>query len=72
MIYFLELIDLIIEKNGKLFPIEIKKATNPDKKAIKNFSVIPDDIIGEGAVICLANEDYPITKNINAIPVSYV
>lgn len=65
-------IDLIIEKNGKLFPIEIKKATNPDKKAIKNFSVIPDDIIGEGAVICLANEDYPITRNINAIPVGYV
>ena len=65
-------IDVIIEKNGKLYPIEIKKSANPDKSAIKNFSVIPDDKLGDGAVVCLAKEDYPITPNINAIPVSYV
>ena len=65
-------IDLIIEKNGKLYPIEIKKSSNPDKTTIKNFSVILADKLGYGAVICLAQEDYPITANINAIPVSYV
>ena len=65
-------IDVIIEKNGKLYPIEIKKSSNPDKSAIKNFSVIPDDKAAEGAVICLANEDYPITKSVNAIPIPYI
>ena len=35
-------IDVIIERNGKLYPIEIKKPSNPDKPAIKNFSVISE------------------------------
>lgn len=65
-------IDLIIEQNGKLYPIEIKKTAIPNKNMIKNFSVIPEDKIGEGAVICLSKSDFPITKNINAIPVSYI
>ena len=65
-------IDVIIECNGKLYPIEIKKSSNPDKSAIKNFSVISEDNLGNGAVVCLAKEDYPITKNINAIPISYI
>ena len=30
-------IDLIITENNKLYPVEIKKATNPDKNSIKNF-----------------------------------
>ena len=65
-------IDVIMERNGKLYPIEIKKSSNPDKSAIKNFSVIPEEKRGEGAVICLAKEDYPITKDVNAIPISYI
>ena len=65
-------IDVIIEKNGKLYPIEIKKSTNPDKNAVKNFSLIPEDKLGEGCVICLSKEDYPINKTVNAIPVGYI
>lgn len=65
-------IDVIIERNGKLYPIEIKKTGNPDKKMIKNFSVIPYERLGEGALICLVQDYLPITENVNAIPVSYV
>ncbi len=65
-------IDIIIEKNGKLYPIEIKKSANPDKSAIKHFSVISGDKQGDGAVICLAKEDFPINNNVNAIPISYI
>ena len=65
-------IDIIIEKNGKLYPVEIKKSTNPDKSAIKHFSVISEDRLGDGAVICLVKEDYPITKKVNAIPINYI
>ena len=39
---------------------------------IKNFSVIPEDRIGAGAIICLIDKDLPISKNVNAIPISYV
>lgn len=33
-------IDVILEENGKVYPIEIKKETNPDKKDIKNFDTL--------------------------------
>lgn len=65
-------IDVIIEKNDKLYPIEIKKSANPDKSMLKHFSVIPEEKRAEGAVICLCSEDFPITENVNAIPVGYV
>ena len=39
---------------------------------LKHFSVIPNEKQGEGAVICLCNEDFPITGSVNAIPIGYV
>ncbi len=65
-------IDVIIEKNDKLYPVEIKKSANPDKSMLKHFSVIPKEKRGEGAIICLCNNDFPVTENTNAIPVGYV
>ncbi|MCL2433775.1 MAG: ATP-binding protein [Clostridia bacterium] len=57
-------IDLIINKDGTLYPIEIKKAASPGKTALKNFSVLNlmthNEIeIGNGAVICMANDLLP-------------
>ena len=37
-------IDLLIDQNGKLYPIEIKKKSNPDKNDIRHFHVIEDTI----------------------------
>lgn len=65
-------IDLIIEQNGKLYPIEIKKSAKPDKSMIKYFSIIPEEKRGDGAVVCLCREDFPITKDVKAIPVWYI
>lgn len=65
-------IDLIIDKNGKLYPVEIKKTANPNKDMIKNFNVIPEEKMGEGAIVCLIKEDLPLTKTVNAIPAGYV
>jgi len=65
-------IDIIIERNGKLYPIEVKKTANPDKSMIKNFSVIPEDRLGEGAIVCLVKDDFPLTENVNMIPVGYI
>lgn len=65
-------IDLIIEKNGKLYPVEIKKTASPNRLDVKNFSLLPQDQLGQGALVCLVSQDYPLDKNINAIPVSYI
>ena len=68
-------IDLIIDQNGKLYPIEIKKKSNPDKNDIRHFHIIEDTIkkeIGEGCVICLAEDYLPIAQNVYSIPVGMI
>lgn len=49
-------IDVIIESDGKLCPLEIKKTATPDKRIIKNFGVINKAPlqIGTSAVLCMA------------------
>ncbi len=58
-------IDLIIEENGVLHPVEIKKTASPDKSAIKIFSVLKDAgrEIGSGAVICMSDRVLPFDEN---------
>jgi uncharacterized protein len=64
-------IDLLIEQGGKIYPIEFKKTSNPDKKAVSNFKTLEklNVIIGEGAVICLASEFIPMSRDVNIVPV---
>ena len=62
-------IDLLLEVNGKLIPIEIKKKTSPDKNDIKNFDVIDYD---QGFVVCLASEYSFVSKKVRSIPVGYL
>lgn len=62
-------IDLLLEINGKLIPIEIKKKTSPDKNDIKNFDVIDYD---QGFVVCLAPEYSFVSKKVRSIPVGYL
>ncbi len=69
-------IDLILEENMTLYPIEIKRSTAPTVNDIKNFAIL-DSIkgnkrIGMGAVICLRSQLTPINRNVMAIPVSYI
>lgn len=67
-------IDLLIEENGLVYPIEIKKSSNPGKEAMKNFSVLDKAKlnVGAGAIICLANTHLPLTDKVNIIPVKYL
>lgn len=51
-------IDVIIEGDGKLCPLEIKKTATPDKRIIKTFGVIgkaPLEI-GTSAILCMAEQ----------------
>ena len=49
-------IDVILEENGKLHPLEIKKTANPDKRIVRTFGAIEKSPLerGTGAVFCLA------------------
>ncbi len=76
-------IDLIIYENGALYPIEIKKSASPGKDAIKHFGVLepvtePEMFgelsqtkmkIGNGAVVCMANDLLPIDAKNWYVPV---
>ena len=68
-------IDLIINYNGKLHPIEIKKSSNPSAKDIKAFRFVESSGVyerGEGAIICTSDKVIPLTEMDNIVPVSYV
>lgn len=64
-------IDLIIEANGKLYPIEIKKSANPKNNAGRHFSVLKkiDKEYGNGSVVCMSDDLTPINNEVWAVPV---
>ena len=65
-------IDLLIEENGILYPVEIKKSSDPGKDALKNFNVLSslNKKIGTGAVICLSPACIPVDGSNILLPVS--
>ena len=66
-------IDLIIEQNGKLHPVEIKKSANPNKDMISSFKVLEKlGKMGEGAIICMYDRIIDLDENNKAIPYSYL
>ena len=65
-------IDLILDKNGKLWPIEIKQTASPNPKMVQTFDIIANEERGKGALICTANKFIPMNSMVNIIPVSYI
>jgi predicted AAA+ superfamily ATPase len=64
-------IDFIIEQNGVLYPIEVKKTAMPDKNSCKNFSILNGlgKKIGIGAVLCFYESVIPINENVLSVPI---
>lgn len=68
-------IDLIIEENGILYPIEIKKNTQAKAIMTSAFSVldqIPGKKRGTGAVICNCPDVGALRENVLQVPVWYI
>jgi predicted AAA+ superfamily ATPase len=68
-------IDLLIEDNGMLHPLEIKKHADPQKKDIAVFShldKIPGMERGPGGIICPYDNLVTIMNNDRVIPVKYL
>ena len=68
-------IDIIIEESGTLYPVEIKKTSNPGKEHIENFSVldkVKDINIGTGCVICMYENIININEKNISMPVTWL
>ena len=68
-------IDIIIEENGILYPIEIKKGSNPNASDADAFTVLDKDIgkiRGIGAIICTGEYKLKLRENLYSLPIEYI
>lgn len=68
-------IDLIIENDGVLYPLEIKKHADPqrrDSEAFRFLENIPGAHRGPGGVICLYEQLMTMNSSDRVIPVNYL
>ena len=64
-------IDLVLEQDGELHPVEIKKSANPASEILRVFPVLDKSSLkrGNGAVICLKAELSAFNKENYIVPV---
>jgi len=67
-------IDIFVERDASVHPLEIKKPANPDRREIKKFSVLEKAAIhqGCGGIICMCEEVIPIDAKNCFIPCNLV
>lgn len=64
-------IDFLVSRDGKLFPIEVKKSARVNRDARKLFSPVRrlKEDLGPGAVVCLYPQILPIDEENMSVPV---
>lgn len=71
-------IDLLIEYDRTLYPIEIKTSASPDKKMVKAFGILKDNLpeseitIGTGVIINQYPKRFWLAEDLVALPVWYI
>ena len=68
-------IDLIIEENGVLYPVEIKMSANPKAEMAEANPIldkIPDKKRGMGIILCQIEKKTYLRENVIALPIKYV
>jgi predicted AAA+ superfamily ATPase len=67
-------IDLVIMRDGTLYPLEIKKTTSPTPADVRAFAAIEKLglPVGPGGVICLTQRSLPITSTATSIPIRMI
>jgi len=65
-------IDLLILKDGMIYPLEFKKSASPRKEMIRHFRVLEklNKPVADGGVICLVQEILPLSERHQAIPIA--
>lgn len=64
-------IDMVIEQDGFLHPIEIKKSINPESKMITSFAVLDKGSVprGKGAIVCMRPELSAVNSDNYIVPI---
>ena len=67
-------IDILIERDGMLSPIEVKKTASPSAGDVRAFAKarslgLP---IGNGAVLCLTERARPLSRDVSVIPIGSI
>ncbi len=68
-------IDLVLEENGVLYPVEIKMSGNPKASMGSTNPVldrIPDRKRGMGVILCLTEKKIFLRENLVALPIEYI
>ena len=68
-------IDLVIEENGTLYPIEIKMTGNPKSNMASDNQIldkIPDKKRGMGVILCMIDRKTYLRDNLVALPIEYI
>ena len=67
-------IDIFIEANNTIHPLEIKKSANPDRREVRKFSVLDKATVqrGSGGIICMCEEVVPIDSKNYFIPCNLI
>ena len=67
-------IDVFVEENGVIHPLEIKKSANPDKREIKKYELLDKINLkrGDGGIICMCEQVVPIDEKNYFIPCNLI
>ena len=67
-------VDLLIERDGRLHPVEFKKTASPGRSAAASFAALGKLELerGPGAVVCLRETDLLLAGDVAAIPAGYL
>lgn len=69
-------VDLLFYRDGKLYPIEIKKTSSPNVKDAKHFGTLstffPSLEVSDGGIICNAEDLLPLGQNLKIIPFRFI
>lgn len=67
-------IDVFVEENGMIHPLEIKKSANPDRREIKKYELLDKAGIerGNGGIVCMCQEVVPIDGKNSFIPCNLI
>ncbi len=68
-------IDLLIEKDNTLYPIEIKKSARPTLDMARHFSVltkISGKAVGQGCILCQCEKKHFLSDSVLALPIEYL
>lgn len=67
-------IDVFVEENGLIHPLEIKKSANPDHREVRKYGLLDKAGLkrGSGGIICMCEEVIPIDEQNCFIPCNLI